>query len=381
MSELLNLTNYRKFNIFSFFSNLSIGMIEVYVPVLLYIRGFSFEHILLYFVIKYLVAIVIGEKGARLGNIIGFRELLLLGSVFFGITYYLILHFSFASDLFSMINLILISTSISLYSEFYWTGRRYFQYQVLPKKNIGDEIGGILIFSQLAAIIASYLGAVVLAGFGNNILLATVVGLMLISIVPLINFNDGHERKKLQGLDIIKDIPLASILSIGSRKFYSMTMHLFPLYLYLFISSDLVYIGIYNIVVGLASIVFIYFFSRKIDQDKNDYLIYSAFFLGLILLFRLELISTTAMLVLGLFEGIFKKMYEVSMERNECALERHYEPISYIIFINAIENFVQFIMYLIFFLFVHDIKIILVILIILVMFSGLIKFDDGKGGY
>ena len=87
-----------------------------------------------------------------------------------------------------------------------------------------------------------------------------------------------------------------------------------PLYLYLFVNSKITYVGIYNVILGISSCIFIYFFTRKVNDKK--YFKYLNIIFCLFLLLKLNIYNKYLILIIGLFEGLGIKMFEIVSSEN-----------------------------------------------------------------
>jgi hypothetical protein len=247
------------------------------------------------------------------------------------------------------------------------------------------EVGNLVIMSQLAIIPASYFGALLMDQLKTELFLVIVLFFYMISIIPLFRLikekkverNDAiHEIK-----NILTNIPKQSIWFLIFAQFRVVSKYIFPLYLFIYIKSNYEYIGIFNVAVGIASMFFVYIYSRRMDKKKKDYLLLSGVLSCIVWLLKLNIVATSLLLVIGLMEGLVERMYETSFNRNLYALGKHYNALDYAVVVEGLQNFVRiFIVFFIFFL-INDLKLSLYITAFILMITGLIGFDDGKGGY
>src|SRR5699024_3729576 len=112
-----------------------------------------------------------------------------------------------------------------------------------------------------------------------------------------------------------------------------------PLYLYLYVEKNILYIGLFNIIMGLSSIIFVYFFLRKISFIKYFLILIIVFFIifvyffvrkikvnkyfwllnivfCIILILKLNISNNFIMLMIAFLEGLFSRMYEVVSTEN-----------------------------------------------------------------
>ena len=82
-----NISNEKRYNIFIFLSMFSKGMTEMFIPVVLYNKGFNLYFIFLYFFIKYLVIIITYYLVVELAKVIKFKVLLIISSIILGTSF------------------------------------------------------------------------------------------------------------------------------------------------------------------------------------------------------------------------------------------------------------------------------------------------------
>ena len=148
-----------------------------------------------------------------------------------------------------------------------------------------------------------------------------------------------------------------------------------PLYLYLFINSKIEYVGIFNAIIGVSSCIFIYFFVRKIDDNK--YFKYLNILFCIILLLKLNITGKYLILVIGFFEGLGIKMFEIVSAENIYNIKKDTNIKGYIVLVEIIFCFTRSIFCLIVY-FINDIKIILYISIVLIFIISFIKRKEVK---
>jgi hypothetical protein len=177
------------------------------------------------------------------------------------------------------------------------------------------------------------------------------------------------------------DIPKKSMWFMLFAQFRMISRYIFPLFLFLYVEDNYEYIGIFNIAVGIASMFFIYFFARKMDREKKDYLILSGVLGAIIYILKLNIKETSLMLLIGLAEGLTDKMYEVAFNRNLYALGHHYDGAFYSVGMEGLQNIGRVFIVLLAIAMGIDLKAYLYISAFMLIISGLIGFDDGAGGY
>ena len=374
-----DMNNIFKYNLFIFLSTFTRSLIEVFIPILLYNKGLSIGAIFFFLLINYTFSFLFNFPLAYLSKKISFKWLLIISSFFLAITYYylLILPITFLSLL------IIIITHV-INAHIFWLSRHYYALKLLPQSNLGPDVGNIVIYNQLGLIPSTYIGALLLSYLNIKWVLIIIVLMYIISVIPLFFIKEKklQEMTMIEGIKkIIDTIPRRSVWFYVIVQFRMISRYIFPLYIYLFVKNTYKYIGIFNIAVGIASMCFTYFYARKIDKDKEDYLILSGILSFIVWILKLNIISTTLLLLVALFEGLVEKMYETSFNRNLYALGKHYDIISYASFFEGLQHFSRIIIMIIVFFLIKDLKITLYLCAFMLLITGFIGFNDGKGGY
>jgi hypothetical protein len=370
----------KEFNIFIFLSTLARSLIDCFIPIILYNKGLDIKAIIWFVILNYTLCFLLNVPLGFLGKKITFKWAMIVTSFLVGISYYFLLMVDF-----SITNLFLFTFFHALNTQVYWLSRHYYALCVLPKTNLADEVGNIIILSTLAIIPVSYIGALIMNNLDMQLVLVVIIFLYIISIIPLFKIVERKGISTLSIMDgvkkVIEDIPRKSIWFMIFCQFKTITRYLFPLYLFLYIKSNYEYIGLFNIAFGIASMIFVYFFARKMDRDKKDYLVLSGVLGCLVYIFKLNVNDMGLMILVGLAEGLIDKMYEVAFNRNLYALGHQYDSLSYTIAIESLQNISRIIIIIGFICLSLDLKNILYISSFMLIINGLIGFDDGKGGY
>ncbi len=373
------MNNLKKYNYFVFIGTFSRNLIEVFIPIVLYNKGVSITSLFFFLLLNYSFSFLLNFPIASISRKITFKWLIVISSISIVISYY----FIFLRPI-NYFNLIIIALTHVISAHIYWLCRHYFALEILPEEKMGKEVGYIVIFSQLAIIPASYIGALLINNVKFELILIIIIILYIISIIPLFKMKES-KRVKLEMRDGLKDIynsmPKRSIFFYIMAQFRFISKYLFPLYIYLFVKSNYEFIGIFNIAVGVASMFFVYLFARKMDKEKKDYLALSGVLSFIVWVLKINALSIFFMLAIGFMEGLVEKMYETAFNRNLYALGKKYNSISYAAFMEGLQSFWRIIFMLFFLLVINDITIILYICAIMIVITGFIGFDDGAGGY
>ncbi len=371
---------YKLFNTFIFLSTLTKALIDCFIPIILYKKGISEYYIIFFLLLNYSLAFILTIPLGYLCKKITYKWMLIITSFIVGLSYYIL----FMKEL-NIINLLLFTIFHILNSHTYWISRHYYALDVLPKRDLADEVGNIVIFSTLALIPVSYIGALLINNLDKTLMLVIVVLMNIISVIPLFKIKERRKDENNNLLEdvktIINDIPKRSLAFMVLAQFRMIGRYIFPLYMFIYIKDNFEYIGIFNTAVGIASMFFVYFFARKMDKEKKDYLILSGLLGCIVYLLKLNITDTGLILLIGLAEGIADKMYEVAFNRNLYALGHHYERRGYATAMEGLQNISRVIIIFLTFIFLENLKTMLYIAALMLVVTGIVGFDDGEGGY
>lgn len=354
------MTNIKKYNIFILLSTIARNIVEVFSSVLLYKMGYSLKEILLFFSILYFVGAITSTLVIYLTRVINAKYILIFSSFVFSGSFYFM---SIMEK--SMSNLIIFSIIYGIGSYSYHSLRHYFAIKSMDKDKKKD-IGSILIFSNIGLIIAPVLVSYVTKKLSIVILAIIVIVLSILAIIPLFKLDIKDDNTEIKFERISKNKILFFVLE--QAKVINLSLQ--PLYLYLFINSKIEYVGIFNAIMGISACIFIYFFVRKIDDNK--YFKYLNILFCLLLLLKLNIKSKYLILIIGFFEGLGIKMFDVVSAENIYNIDKNTNVKGYLIIVEIIFCLVRSIFCLIGY-FINDIKIILYLSIILIFIVGFVK--------
>ena len=340
------MNNIKRYNIFILLSTLSRNISEVYSAVLLYKMNYSLKDILLFFTVLYLLGALTSVITIYILNKIKSKYILILSSIIFSLSFYYMSIMSKTTK-----SLLIFSIIYSIGSYTYHTLRHYYAIKAL-EDNKKENIGNILIFTNIAIILSSLIGGYIQSKLSTFALALFVVILSIVSFIPLFKFEASIGKEKIKYQKIEKNKLKFFILE--QAKVINLSLQ--PLYLYLFVNSKITYVGIYNVILGISSCIFIYFFTRKVNDKKYfKYLI----------------------LIIGLFEGLGIKMFEIVSSENIYNIKKDTNIGGYLLLVELIFCITRSIMCLIGYL-INNIKIILYLTIVLIFLVGFVKRDINK---
>ena len=359
------MSNIKKYNIFIMLSTIARNIVEVFSSVLLYKMGYTLKEILLFFTILYFIGGIISVIVIYFTKYINAKYILILSSIIFSISFY---YMSIMDKTINNLIIFSIIYGVGCYS--YHSLRHYFAIKSIDKDK-KKNIGSILIFSNIGLIIAPLLVGYITKKLSLIVLAIIVIILSILAIIPLFRLDVKESNIPIKYQKIEKNKLLFFILE--QAKVINLSLQ--PLYLYLFINNKIEYVGIFNAIMGVSACIFIYLFVRKIDDNK--YFKYLNMLFCLILLLKLNITNKYLILLVGFFEGLGIKMFEIVSAENIYNINRDTNIKGYLILVEAIFCLTRSLLCLIGY-FINDVRIILYLSIGLIFIISFIKRKDIK---
>lgn len=371
-----NMTNLKKYNIFITITTFAKLMIEVFIPLLLYNIGFQLNEILIFYLVQFFTVFLFNIPATYIGQKITFKKLMIISSILFSITY---IYINYITK--NIIKLIILSILNGLYLSTYWIGRHIYGISIIKEKETTDNVSKYMIFGIIGSLPASYIGAYILEKYGYISLSIIILILSFISLFPLFKIEINQKINKIKIKQIIKNFPKQNytFLFFDQLKFF--TILLFPLYIYINIKSELKYIALTNVIIGISSILYILYLAKKMDENKKDYLKLMLLATFIILLIKLNINSSNIILFIIFIEGISKSALDTIILRNTYSYKTNYDNISYILFVEQLYSLFRFIITTIYLILGVKLKTILYIGTFSLLINTFIGFKQGKSGY
>ena len=347
------MTNKKNYTICLFFSNLTRNLIDIFSIILLYKKGYNLNNILIFLLVMYVSGIIINYVSLKLN----YKLVLIISYLLYGISYIFLTVMKT-----NLYNLIIFAIILSISSYSYHSIRHYLAMSLIPyhqEKNINIFI----ITMYISIIVSNILGIILIKKLPIIITIIILVLLSIISIYPILKLEKlPKERINYKNIDITKRKLLYSIL----EQFKVILLELQPLYIYIYIKASIVYVGIVNIIINIASLIVMHIISNKIN---NKYFKYINLVLGILLLLKFNLNSQKVLLILSFFEGIGMKLYEKNSLNNLYNIKNNNVK-SYLIIEELIFFITKSILMIIFIILIRKLKIILYICTIGLIISG-----------
>ena len=371
-----NMTNLKKYNIFITITTFAKLMIEVFIPLLLYNIGFQLNEILIFYLVQFFTIFLFNIPATYIGQKITFKKLMIISSILFSITY---IYINYITK--NIIKLIILSILNGLYLSTYWIGRHIYGISIIKEKETTDNVSKYMIFGIIGSLPASYIGAYILEKYGYISLSIIILILSFISLFPLFKIKINQKINKIKIKQIIKKFPKQNYIFLFFDQLKFFTILLFPLYIYINIKSELKYIALTNVIIGISSILYILYIAKKMDENKKDYLKPMLLAMFITLLIKLNINSSNIILFIIFIEGISKSALDTIILRNTYSYKANYNNISYILFIEQLYSLFRFIITTIYLILEVNLKTILYIGTFSLLINTFIGFKQGKSGY
>lgn len=353
------------YNIFLFLSNISRNIVEIFSFVYLYQKGYKIKNILLFYSIYYLVGVFISYITIYLTKYIKRKVLLIISGLLYGVSFYYLSVMSMTNY-----NLVILSIILSTSSFIYHTIRHYYAMNLVDKVE-DKKIASILISAYLPIIFSSILGSYIVDKYSILVSSIIVIILSVISIIPLIFIKDDITNNKIEYSKINSNKLVFFIL----EQFKVIFLLLEPIYLYLYVKKSLNYVGTFNILIGISSIIYLYYIAHRININK--YFKYINIIFCLVLLLKLNITNKYILLIVALLEGLGIKSFELTSNKNIYNIENS-NINGYLITCELIFCFLRSIICLIFYLFIDNVKAMLYISLVPIFLISFVKLADIK---
>lgn len=301
------MSNRIRFNVFLFVSTFARTLIEVFVSLFLFKSGFSINLILQFYLLENLFALFISYFFVKIGERFNYSIVMCIGIVSF-----IALQFALNNVVCNELFIVSIALLYSLYRRGYWVARRYYVTGVIPQRNSSGPFSIMLVVSEIASILAGFLGSSLLDGFNVSILTIISSALLFISVIPLLGIKDRTKGTKIELIKNLKKYDKRNYLAFSLYEINNLLAFIFPIFIAIYIKDTYVMAGVINAISSLAMIVFIVVYGKIIK--KRNYFVASSLLFVLICFIKL-LSMDYYILILCFIEGFIKKMQEQSVSK------------------------------------------------------------------
>ncbi len=286
--------NIKFYNIYMFISTFTRNIIDLYSVVYLYKLYPSIKTIIGIYSLIYFLGIFISYLSIKLGNKVGYKYILIFSSIITSITFVVLNNAK-------IINTYIVSILLSLSIFTYHPLKHYYGITLLNKK---EKLGISLILIYLASFFSSYFVI-------KDIKPIILIIITIIGIIPTLLIEKNIPRK----IEYPKNILPSKIQFFIFDQFRILFLLLEPLYLYI-ISKTISYVGVFNIIITISSIIYLYFITNNKNINIKKYYCYLNILFVIFLLLKLNITNKIILLIIAFFEGIGIKTNELISTMN-----------------------------------------------------------------
>ena len=336
--------NIKFYNIYMFISTFTRNIIDLYSVVYLYKLYPSIKTIIGIYSLAYFIGIFISYLSIKLGNKVGYKYILIFSSIITSITFVVLNNTK-------IINTYIVSILLSLSIFTYHPLKHYYGITLLNKK---EKVGISLILVYLASFFSSYFVI-------KDVKPIILIIITIIGIIPTLLIEKNTPKK----VEYSKNIPPSKLRFFIFDQFRILFLLLEPLYLYI-ISKTISYVGIFNIVITVSSVLYLYLIANNKNINVKKYYCYLNILFVIFLLLKLNITNKTILLIIAFFEGIGIKTNELISTMNLYQIKklRVSDKEGYLIISEMIFCSTRAIILFIFYLFNINLVIIMYILLI-----------------
>lgn len=354
-----DVNDIKKYNLFLFTSTIARNVIEIFSIIFLYKKNYDIKTIILFYVLIYFLGIIVNVLTLKLIKKINYKYLLFISNILFILTVIYLYGNTFN------IYLYLILYSFSTFS--FHAIRHYLSLSIAIKK-----VSNIVLIMFLSLIISSLITIII----SNSYIGIVIIAFSIISFLILFKINIQKNENKEEKIKITY-----KKINFNKKRFFILEqakiLYLIfePLYLYLYISNSIKYVGLFYVINAISSLIILYFIFKNKTYIKYNKIIITI--LSITLLLKLNINNSNIILITGILEGILFKIYESYSMYNLYNI-KNINIFNYLIINESIFGLTRVILCLIFYIFINDIKIILFMLIIIIYISQFVKLQENK---
>lgn len=297
-----------KFNIFSTVSNFARVLIEIFISLYLFKKGFSIKSILLFYFLKNIFAVFLAYIFVKIGEKYGYIYNMILGLIAF-----IIVQLYLIKPVESFMYIFILAILYAIYRKGYWVARRFYITNVMPTKKSSNKFSIVIVLSQISAIFAGYTGAFILDKFDMTILMLISSSLLLLSVIPLSMIKVEKKHTKIELVKNLKKYDKSNYLVFTLFELGNLLTLIFPIYIAIYIDSSYILASSLSAVSNIATMIIVLLYGKIINKNKN-YLVLSTILLLTLYILKASIL-TKIIIVIYFFEGVFKNIQNQSVNK------------------------------------------------------------------
>lgn len=363
--------NQRRYNLFVFLSTFARQLIELFIPIILYKAWFEIKDIVFYYFCISLFSVILAPLVIKSAKKVEHSIILLTWIISFILLQVIIAHIYV-----SMRYLLLVAFLFACYRRCYRITRRLYNLKVIHNTNIWISYTFISIINQLACMVATYIGAVLLDFVNIGTLTCISILLFVISIYPISKIKTPNRKESDIKLDLIwtlKKIDNADKYIFGSYELLNFVRFLIPLYLVIYVSDTYQIVWILQVFTWLATILFSYLYGKKINKNNINYLNLSIWLIVAIYAMKLN-VTWVFLAIVAFLEWFISKMNEISVNKEFIKLSKKFDYENYNYAYEQTQNLFRLIVSAIMFLFMNNLRVMIYFILLVMAVAIPLKF-------
>lgn len=364
--------NFINFNIFSFLSTFVRSLIEIFISLYLFKKGFSIKSIILFYFIANLLAIPIAYIYAKIGEKTKYSYIMIFGYISF-IILQIILRYAVISNYY----ILLIAFMYSLYRRGYWVSRRFYITNVIPDKKSSCRFLFVIFGGQGAKILSGYVGSLLLgsASMLTMIIISSII--LFISLIPLSKITYESKHQKIELFKNLKKSSFKNLLAFSFFELDDLMAYLFPIYIAIYINTTYTLAGNLNALNNVAIIIFSIIYA-KIINEKRNYFVLSTLLVIISALLKLS-VTNYLILIVYFIDGIILMIHNQSINKIYFEERNNIDPTHQSLIYQVVECISRSFVALFLLLFIKDVKsMILVVNLFILFMLSVYLILDGK---
>ncbi|MBW6451423.1 MAG: MFS transporter [DPANN group archaeon] len=280
----------------------ALSLVSVFIPIYLLKLGYSFNEVIMFFIVFEGTLGFVSPFAATLANKIGFKHIIML-RVPFLITFLLGLNFIETYSISIYLLALIGGGSASLY----WNSINSIFAKHSNKLHRGTQTSKLFSIPQIASLAGPTIGGLIALVFGFNILFITTTVFVCISIIPLfftkdtkthVNFSFKKMLKFKNNFKYLIYFMFHGIKSLVSYLFW-------PIFIYWGLQGSTIGMGLSHTITSLGIIAFTFYIGKKSDNmDKFKLIRYGGLLFGILWFVRIFSKGTIDYFILSFLGGL-----------------------------------------------------------------------------
>lgn len=287
----------------------ALSLISIFVPIYILSVGYSFDYMILFFMIYYGCIGIFAPVSASLANRFGFKHIILFRTP---------LLIAFLLGLHNIENLMFSPLILAAFGGFgsslYWISINSIFAKYSDKIHRGTQTGKMVSLPQLAALAGPTLGGFISFIYGFKILFLVTSAIIIISVVPLFMTKETKPHINFsfrKMINIKANLKYSGYFTLDGAKSVASVIF-WPIFIYWGLSGSTTGTGFAQTLTGIGVIAFTYYIGRQTDKKgKTSFIKKGAVFLALVWFARIFASSSFEFFIYSLLAGFFTVLIDV----------------------------------------------------------------------